>query len=49
MVIDPSIFKAYDLRGVTNRTFTADLLRAIGYQLGLLTLAAGQSAFVVGR
>ena len=49
MVIDPSIFKAYDLRGVTNRTFSADLLRAIGYQLGLLTLAAGQSAFVVGR
>jgi phosphomannomutase/phosphoglucomutase len=49
MVIDPSIFKAYDIRGVTNRTLTPDVLRAIGYQLGLLTLAAGQSSFVVGR
>jgi len=49
MVVDPTIFKAYDIRGVTNRTLTPDVFRAIGYQLGLLTLAAGQSAFVVGR
>ena len=49
MVIDPSIFKAYDIRGVTNRTLTPDVLRAIGHQLGLLTLAAGQKSFVVGR
>lgn len=49
MVIEPSIFKAYDIRGVTNRTFTPDVLQAIGYQLGLLTLAAGKSAFVIGR
>ena len=47
--IDPSVFKAYDIRGVTNRTFTPDVLQAIGYQLGLLTLAAGKSAFVIGR
>lgn len=49
MIIDPSIFKAYDLRGVTNRTFTPEVLRAVGYELGLLTLAAGGQAFVVGR
>ena len=49
MVIDPSIFKAYDIRGVTNRTLTPHVLNAIGYQLGLLTLAAGRSAFVIGR
>ena len=49
MIIDPSIFKAYDLRGVTNRTFTPELLRAVGYELGLLTLAAGGKTFVIGR
>ncbi|MBM3338413.1 MAG: phosphomannomutase/phosphoglucomutase [Betaproteobacteria bacterium] len=49
MIPDPSIFKAYDIRGITNRTLSPDVVRAIGYQLGLMTLAAGKKAFLTGR
>ena len=49
MTIDPSIFKAYDIRGVTNRTLTPHVVRAIGFELGLLTVTAGKKTFVVGR
>jgi len=46
---DPSIFKAYDIRGVTGRTLTNNVLYSVGYQLGLLTLASGQRTFIAGR
>lgn len=49
MRIDPSIFKAYDIRGVVGRNLDAPILRAIGHELGLMSRAAGIPSFVIGR
>lgn len=35
-VIDPSIFKAYDIRGVAGENLTADVVEKIGRVLGSL-------------
>ena len=29
-MIDPTIFKAYDIRGIVGKTLTADVVRAVG-------------------
>ena len=34
MQIDPSIFKAYDIRGVVDKTLTVEAARAVGQALG---------------
>jgi phosphomannomutase/phosphoglucomutase len=47
--IDPSIFKAYDIRGIVDRTLTADAVRAIGAALGSEAGARGQREIAVGR
>ena len=39
--IDPGIFKAYDIRGVVDKTLTEDAARAIGRALGTLGAAKG--------
>ncbi|MFV5215313.1 phosphomannomutase/phosphoglucomutase [Azonexus caeni] len=43
------IFKAYDIRGIVNKSLTADVVRLIGQALGSLALEQGQSAIAVGR
>ncbi|NMG29749.1 phosphomannomutase/phosphoglucomutase [Aromatoleum evansii] len=43
------IFKAYDIRGIVDRTLTADAVRAIGHALGSEAVARGQRAIAVGR
>ncbi len=43
------IFKAYDIRGIVDKTLTADAVRAIGHALGSEAVARGQQAIVVGR
>ena len=43
------IFKAYDIRGIVDRTLTADAVRAIGHALGSEAIARGQRAIAVGR
>jgi len=43
------IFKAYDIRGIVDRTLTADVVRRIGHALGSLALEQGQAAIAVGR
>jgi len=47
--IDPSIFKAYDVRGVVDRTLTEDAARAIGGAFGSEASARGVEEVVVGR
>lgn len=49
MQVDSSIFKAYDIRGVVDKTLTEDVARAVGRVLGSLAVGANVSAFCVGR
>src|SRR5574343_1149672 len=43
------IFKAYDIRGIVNKSLTAGVVRQIGHALGSLAAEQGQSAIAVGR
>ena len=47
--ISPTIFKAYDIRGVVDDTLTVDAVRAIGLALGTAARKAGMRESVVGR
>ena len=47
--IAAEIFKAYDIRGIVDRTLTEDAAEAIGRGLGTLGRRQGVSRFVVGR
>ena len=47
--IDPSIFKAYDVRGIVDRTLTEDAARAIGAAFGSEASASGVKEVAVGR
>jgi phosphomannomutase/phosphoglucomutase len=47
--VDPGIFKAYDIRGVVDRTLTVEAVRAIGAALGSEAVARGQSKIAIGR
>ncbi|MCL1826053.1 MAG: phosphomannomutase/phosphoglucomutase [Betaproteobacteria bacterium] len=43
------IFKAYDIRGIVDKTLTTDAVRAIGHALGSEAAARGQRAVAIGR
>ena len=45
----PEIFKAYDIRGIVERTLTPQAVLAIGHALGSEAVARGQRAIAVGR
>ncbi len=45
----PEIFKAYDIRGIVDKTLTADAVRAIGHALGSEAVKRGQKTIAVGR
>jgi phosphomannomutase/phosphoglucomutase len=47
--IAPEIFKAYDIRGVVDRTLTAEAVELVGRALGSLAREHGGGAIVVGR
>jgi phosphomannomutase/phosphoglucomutase len=47
--IDPSIFKAYDVRGVVDRTLTEEAARAIGAAFGSEAVTRGVQEVAVGR
>jgi len=47
--IDPTIFKAYDIRGIVGKTVDADTARLIGQAFGSAARAKGESAVVIGR
>jgi phosphomannomutase / phosphoglucomutase len=47
--ISPAIFKAYDIRGIVDKTLTVDAVRQIGRAVALLARERGVSEVVVGR
>jgi phosphomannomutase/phosphoglucomutase len=49
VTISPSIFKAYDVRGIVDETLTEDAAAAIGRALGDLAASRGVTEVVVGR
>jgi phosphomannomutase/phosphoglucomutase len=48
-MIDSSIFKAYDIRGIVGKTLTADVVRSVGRAIASEARLLGQKAFVIGR
>ncbi|WP_342051798.1 MULTISPECIES: phosphomannomutase/phosphoglucomutase [unclassified Cupriavidus] len=49
MQIDPSIFKAYDIRGIVGKTLTVEVARQIGLSFGSAAVELGEKTVVVGR
>ncbi len=47
--VDPSIFRAYDVRGVVGKTLDAEVARALGQSIGTLMNERGLREIVVGR
>ncbi|MFZ6863545.1 phosphomannomutase/phosphoglucomutase [Undibacterium sp. Ji67W] len=48
-LLSPSIFKAYDIRGIIGKTLDADVAFQIGQAFGTAALAKGEKAVVIGR
>ena len=48
-MIEQSIFKAYDIRGIVGRTLTAEVVRNVGRAVASEAKALGQKTFVIGR
>ncbi|MCD2511860.1 phosphomannomutase/phosphoglucomutase [Comamonas endophytica] len=49
MQLTPSIFKAYDIRGVVPTTLNEDVVRGVGLAFGKAARAEGQTTVAVGR
>jgi len=49
MNLAPSIFKAYDIRGIVPSTINEDIARGLGRAFGTVALAEGQTTVAVGR
>lgn len=49
LAIDPSIFRAYDIRGIVGETLTGQCVYAIGCALGTMALEMHEKCMVVGR
>ena len=43
------IFKAYDIRGIVGKTFTPEIVEAIGHAIGSEAAARGQKEICIGR
>ncbi len=48
-LLSPSIFKAYDIRGIIGKTLDADVAHLIGLAFGSAALAKGEQSVVIGR
>ncbi len=46
--VTPSIFRAYDIRGIVGETLTADVVQVIGRAIGSEAIARGVSAICIG-
>lgn len=47
--LPPEIFKAYDIRGIVGKTFTAPIVEIIGHAIGSEALARNQHSIAIGR
>ncbi|MCX7219846.1 MAG: phosphomannomutase/phosphoglucomutase, partial [Burkholderiales bacterium] len=48
-LLSPSIFKAYDIRGIIGKTLDAKVAYQIGQAFGSAALAKGEASVVIGR
>lgn len=48
-IIDPTIFRAYDIRGIVGKTLTPDIIYTLGLALGSQARFQDQQAIVVAR
>ena len=49
MIVPAEIFRAYDIRGVVDRSLTPGVVREIGRALGSLARERNAATFAVGR
>ena len=49
MQVTPSIFKAYDIRGIVPSTINEAMAEALGKAFGTLAMAEGENTVAVGR
>jgi phosphomannomutase / phosphoglucomutase len=49
VVVDPTIFRAYDVRGVVGKSLTKDVARLLGQAIGTVMREKGLPEIVVGR
>ncbi len=49
MIVDPSIFKAYDIRGIVGESLNLDTVTQIGRAIGTLVKRGNKNAVCVGR
>src|SRR6478752_6433867 len=49
MQLSPSIFKAYDIRGIVPSTLTEEVAQALGMAFGAVALREGEKCVAVGR
>lgn len=49
MIVDPSLFKAYDIRGIVGKSLDEDVAYHLGKAFGSAALAAGELTVAVGR
>jgi phosphomannomutase/phosphoglucomutase len=49
VVVDPTIFRAYDVRGVVGKSLTRDVARLLGQSIGTVMREKGLREIVVGR
>lgn len=47
--VDPSIFRAYDIRGIVDKTLTKETVFLLGQAIGSLALAKGEKSISLGR
>jgi phosphomannomutase/phosphoglucomutase len=47
--IQPSIFKAYDIRGIVGKTLDTGIARQIGQAFGIAARAKGEKTVIIGR
>lgn len=48
-LIHPSIFRAYDIRGIVGKTLTEQSIHAIGRAVGTMAMEMGEKCMAVGR
>ncbi len=48
-IVDPAIFRAYDIRGLTNRNFTVDVVDKIARAIGSEAAERGEQQIIVAR
>ncbi len=49
VTVDPTIFRAYDVRGIVGKTLTAEVARLLGQSIGTVMREKGLREIVVGR